>query len=51
MDEAKINHLIESRNIARKKGDYSDADKIREELDQMGVFLEDKDGQTSWKLK
>ena len=51
VDEAKINQLIESRNLARKKGDYSDADKIREELDQMGVVLEDKDGQTSWKLK
>ena len=38
-------------DLAIKKGDYSDADKIREELDQMGVVLEDKDGQTSWKLK
>ena len=51
VDEAKINQLLDSRNIARKKGDYSSADKIRDELDQMGVMLEDKDGVTSWKLK
>ena len=51
VDEAKINQLMELRNMARKNGDYSSADKIRKELDQMGVTLEDKDGQTSWKLK
>ena len=51
VDENKISQLLDSRNMARKKGDYSSADRIRDELDQMGVILEDKDGITSWKLK
>ena len=39
------------RNIARDKKDYKLADKIRNELLDKGVLIEDKDDKTSWKLK
>ena len=31
--------------------DYKEADKIRNELLNKGVLIEDKDGKTIWKLK
>ena len=51
LDEIKINELIEKRNLLRDQGNYNDADKIRSQLDELGVILEDKDGKTSWKQK
>jgi len=42
---------IELRNKARKNKDYKEADKIRDELLDKGVLIEDKDGKTSWKIK
>ena len=51
LDEIKINELIEKRNLLRDQGDYDEADKIRDQLDDLGIVLEDKDGQTSWKQK
>jgi len=42
---------IELRNKARKNQDYKTADKIRKELLDKGVLIEDKDGKTIWKLK
>jgi cysteinyl-tRNA synthetase len=42
---------IELRNKARENKDYKEADKIRGELLDKGVLIEDKDGKTSWKIK
>jgi len=42
---------IELRNKARENKDYMKADKIRTELLDKGVLIEDKDGKTIWKLK
>ena len=51
LDAMKINELIEQRNLLRDQGNYNDADKIRSQLDDLGIILEDKDGKTSWKQK
>jgi cysteinyl-tRNA synthetase len=51
LDEIKINELIKQRNLLRDQGDYDEADKIRDQLDDLGIVLEDKGGQTSWKQK
>ena len=42
---------IEQRNKARKDKDFKTADKIRDELLDKGVLIEDKDDKTSWKFK
>ena len=42
---------INQRNEARDKKNYKLADKIRDELLDKGVLIEDKDDKTSWKLK
>ena len=39
------------RNKARDKKDYELADKIRNELLDKGILIEDKDGKTIWKIK
>ena len=43
--------MIEKRNIARANKDYEEADKIRDELLDKGVLIEDKDGKTHWNFK
>ncbi len=42
---------IKERNRARDDQNYELADKIRNELLEKGVQIEDKDGKTSWKFK
>jgi cysteinyl-tRNA synthetase len=42
---------IELRNKARENKDYNKADKIRKELLDKGILIEDKDGKTIWKIK
>ena len=37
--------------MARANTDYKEADRIREELLDKGVLIEDKDGKTFWKFK
>ena len=44
-----IETMIEARNTARENKDWTEADRIRDELDAMGVVLEDKDGKTVWR--
>ena len=51
INEAEILDKIEQRNKARKDKDYKEADKIRDELLDKGVLIEDKDGKTTWKFK
>jgi len=51
INEVDILRKIELRNKARKGKNYKEADKIRKELFDKGVLIEDKDGKTIWKLK
>ena len=51
IDEKHLEILINKRDEARAEGKYEDADKIRNEIENMGVILEDKDGKTSWRLR
>ncbi len=51
IDEKQLEILINKRDEARAEGKYEDADKIRNEIENMGVILEDKDGKTSWRLR
>ena len=51
INEAEILDKIEQRNKAREDKNYKEADKIREELLDKGVLIEDKDGTTTWKFK
>ena len=49
--EDEILTKIELRNKARKNKDYKESDRIRNELLDKGVLIEDKDDKTSWKIK
>jgi cysteinyl-tRNA synthetase len=52
IDEATVKSLIDARSRARQTRNFAEADRIRKELEAMGVELEDhKDGSTTWKLK
>ena len=51
VDEDKINYLIEKRNKARKERDFNLADEIRNELNEMGIEIEDTSEKTIWKIK
>ena len=51
ISEKDILKKIDLRNKARKNKDYQEADKIRNELLEKGVLIEDKDDKTSWKIK
>ena len=51
LSEKDILKKIEERNLARDKKDYELADKIRNELLDKGILIEDKDGKTTWKIK
>lgn len=48
-EAAAIEDLIEQRNAARTARDFAAADRIRDELTQMGILLEDADGITRWR--
>ena len=51
LSEKEILLKIDQRNKARENKDYKLADKIRNELIDKGILIEDKDGKTSWKIK
>ena len=47
-DQAEITKLIQQRNAARKVKDYAESDRIREQLQEMGITLIDQpNGETS----
>lgn len=51
-EEESIDSKIQERNNARKNKDYILSDKIRKELEDKGVILEDtKDGKTTWRRR
>ncbi|MBT7623119.1 MAG: cysteine--tRNA ligase [Flavobacteriaceae bacterium] len=51
ISEVEILNKIDLRNKARINKEYKEADKIRDELLDKGVLIEDKDGKTLWKFK
>ena len=52
VDADKVNALIDARYAARKAKSFKEADRIRDELNAMGIELEDHtDGSTTWKVK
>lgn len=46
-----VKKLIDKRNAARKSGDYKEADRIRGELLEKGIVLEDTKDGTEWRRK
>ncbi len=51
ISENEILDRINERNIARKNKNFDLADKIRNELFENGILIEDKDDTTTWKYK
>ncbi len=51
LNEKEIQNLITLRNKARENKDYKQADKIRDQLLDKGVLIEDKGGKTIWKFR
>ncbi|MDA8122496.1 MAG: cysteine--tRNA ligase [Deltaproteobacteria bacterium] len=46
-----IDRRIEARKAARARKDFAEADRIRKELESLGVLLEDSRAGTTWKYK
>ena len=52
MDVGAVEALIATRQAARARKDWSESDRIRDELAAMSVALKDrKDGTTTWEFK
>lgn len=49
LSSEQINDLIEQRNEARLQKDFQRSDRIRDELAEAGVVLEDANGKTTWR--
>jgi len=49
LDDSLIDQLIEERNTARTEKNFARADEIRDQLQQMGISLEDVAGGTRWR--
>src|SRR5271170_246748 len=51
-DDAEIEKLVSARQAARQKREFAESDRIRKELADRGIILEDtKDGGVRWKRK
>ena len=51
VSESYVLKKIEERTVAKNKGNFSLADKIRDELLSEGILIEDQKGKTIWKFK
>ena len=51
ISESEIKSMLSLRDKARESKNYKEADRIRDELNDKGVLIEDKDGKTLWKFK
>jgi cysteinyl-tRNA synthetase len=47
---ARIESLVWLRHEARRRRDFAEADRLREELGRIGVVLEDSRDGTTWRL-
>jgi len=50
IDESKIVNLIDARIAARKAKNFTEADRIRNDLAAMGVVLKDSKDGTTWEI-
>ena len=51
-DDADVEKLVAERQDARKRRDFATSDRVRKELENRGIILEDsKDGSVRWKRK
>ena len=50
-DGARIDALVAARQEARKNKDFAESDRIRDELDAMGVLVEDTPDGPKWSMK
>jgi cysteinyl-tRNA synthetase len=46
-----IDELIAARDVARKSKNWGEADRLREQLQTLGVVIEDTPEGTLWKVK
>ena len=51
LSENDILQKIKERQEARKNKDWTSADKIRRELEEKDIILEDKKDRTDWKVR
>src|SRR6056300_3789 len=51
IDQDHIEKLVEKRMQAKKQKDYQKADELRNEIDSLGVILEDTPDGTVWRIK
>jgi len=52
LSDVEIEKLVAERQAARKRRDFASSDRIRKELADRGIILEDsKDGSVRWKRK
>ena len=47
--DSEIESMIEKRNVARKNKEWAESDKIRDELKEKGILLDDTPDGTKWK--
>ncbi len=50
IDPAEIEALIQARKQARARKDWAESDRIRNDLAARGILLEDKAGETTWRV-
>ena len=51
IDENKINKMVLDRNKARSEKNFELADEIRDSLKEMGIYIEDSEQGTKWKVE
>ncbi|WP_343154704.1 cysteine--tRNA ligase [Buchnera aphidicola (Pseudoregma panicola)] len=51
ISKEKIEILINTRNFSRKNKNWSKSDNIRKKINSIGIFLEDSNYKTFWKIK
>ena len=52
IERRRIQDLVEARNDARRLKNWSESDRIRDELSAIGIVIKDnRDGTTSWEVK